>query len=284
MLALFRSRGCSTANDVDLAPGRAHARSLRVRGSGRRQAKAATSCSARPSPCIFGSRRNNSERREVQALAEAIRAEIAKAVVGQETTVELMLVALFAGRPHPARGAAWHSQDPSSAQLRPGGRPRLRANPVHARPDARRHHRREPVQLPDVQLHADPRADLHRASAGGRDQPTPPKTQAALLEAMQERQVTIDGESHQLGDRFMVVATQNPIEQQGVYPLPEAQLDRFLFKQTVDYPSVEEEKKIIATHGAREDGDGASGLGRRAQGRSSPAHRRDHRRDGGPAG
>jgi MoxR-like ATPase len=79
---------------------------------------------------------------------------------------------------------------------------------------------------------------------------TPPKTQAALLEAMQERQVTIDGESHELSDRFTVVATQNPIEQQGVYPLPEAQLDRFLFKQTVDYPSLEEERKIIATHGA----------------------------------
>jgi MoxR-like ATPase len=79
---------------------------------------------------------------------------------------------------------------------------------------------------------------------------TPPKTQAALLEAMQERQVTIDGERHELGDRFLVVATQNPIEQQGVYPLPEAQLDRFLFKQTVDYPSLEEERKIVATHGA----------------------------------
>jgi MoxR-like ATPase len=82
---------------------------------------------------------------------------------------------------------------------------------------------------------------------------TPPKTQAALLEAMQERQVTIDGESHPLSDRFMVVATQNPIEQQGVYPLPEAQLDRFLFKQSVDYPSLEQERKIIATHGAEKE-------------------------------
>jgi len=82
---------------------------------------------------------------------------------------------------------------------------------------------------------------------------TPPKTQAALLEAMQERQVTIDGESHPLSDRFTVVATQNPIEQQGVYPLPEAQLDRFLFKQTVDYPSLEQERKIIATHGAEKE-------------------------------
>ena len=69
---------------------------------------------------------------------------------------------------------------------------------------------------------------------------------------MQERTVTIDGESLPLGAHFMVIATQNPIEQQGVYPLPEAQLDRFLFKQRVDYPSAEEERRIIATHGARQ--------------------------------
>src|SRR5438067_3310027 len=66
---------------------------------------------------------------------------------------------------------------------------------------------------------------------------TPPKTQAALLEAMQERAVTIDGETHPLSGHFMVIATQNPIEQQGVYPLPEAQLDRFLFKHLMEYPS-----------------------------------------------
>ncbi|MDB5330985.1 MAG: moxR, partial [Phycisphaerales bacterium] len=78
---------------------------------------------------------------------------------------------------------------------------------------------------------------------------TPPKTQAALLEAMQERQVTIDGKPRRLSDRFMVVATQNPLEQQGTYPLPEAQLDRFLFKQTLQYPSREEERRIVATYG-----------------------------------
>ncbi len=72
---------------------------------------------------------------------------------------------------------------------------------------------------------------------------TPPKTQAALLEAMQERRVTLDGETHSLPDHFMVVATQNPIENQGVYPLPEAQLDRFLFKLLVPYPSAEEEAR-----------------------------------------
>src|SRR3546814_17153157 len=66
---------------------------------------------------------------------------------------------------------------------------------------------------------------------------------------MQERTVTIDGDTRPLGPRFTVIATQNPIEQQGVYPLPEAQLDRFLFKQIVDYPSAEEERRIIAAHG-----------------------------------
>src|SRR5262249_17475314 len=65
---------------------------------------------------------------------------------------------------------------------------------------------------------------------------TPPKTQAALLQAMNERAVTIDGKDYALGDEFMVVATQNPIEQQGTYPLPEAQLDRFLFKLIIDHP------------------------------------------------
>ena len=81
---------------------------------------------------------------------------------------------------------------------------------------------------------------------------TPPKTQAALLEAMQERRVTLDGETHQLPPRFMVVATQNPIENQGVYPLPEAQLDRFLFKLLVPYPDAAEETRIVASYGSRQ--------------------------------
>jgi MoxR-like ATPase len=74
---------------------------------------------------------------------------------------------------------------------------------------------------------------------------TPPKTQAALLEAMQERQVTVGGTRHQLPDPFFVLATQNPIEQEGTYPLPEAQQDRFMFNVLVDYPEEEEEFKIV---------------------------------------
>jgi MoxR-like ATPase len=78
---------------------------------------------------------------------------------------------------------------------------------------------------------------------------TPPKTQAALLEAMQERTITIDGTSHPLSSGFMVVATQNPIEQEGTYPLPEAQLDRFLFKVLIGYPGREEELAMVKMHG-----------------------------------
>jgi len=75
---------------------------------------------------------------------------------------------------------------------------------------------------------------------------TPPKTQAALLEAMQERQVTAGQTTHRLPDPFFVIATQNPIEQEGTYPLPEAQLDRFMFNIKVDYPTLDEEKRILA--------------------------------------
>ncbi len=74
---------------------------------------------------------------------------------------------------------------------------------------------------------------------------TPPKTQAALLEAMQERQVTVGGERHRLPDPFFVLATQNPIEQEGTYPLPEAQLDRFMLNILVGYPEEEEEVDIV---------------------------------------
>jgi MoxR-like ATPase len=76
---------------------------------------------------------------------------------------------------------------------------------------------------------------------------TPPKTQAALLQAMQEREVTVGQETYQLPEPFFTIATQNPIEQEGTYPLPEAQLDRFMFNIKVDYPSAEEEERILAS-------------------------------------
>jgi MoxR-like ATPase len=93
---------------------------------------------------------------------------------------------------------------------------------------------------------------------------TPPKTQAALLEAMEERQVSADGTTHALPDPFIVVATQNPVEYEGTYPLPEAQLDRFLFKLIVSYPTVEQEQEVLARHDAGLDPHNIAAAGVRA--------------------
>src|SRR5207248_3599693 len=81
---------------------------------------------------------------------------------------------------------------------------------------------------------------------------TPPKTQAALLQAMQEREVSAGQDTHKLPDPFFVIATQNPIEQEGTYVLPEAQLDRFMFNIKVDYPSFDEEERILVRTSASE--------------------------------
>ena len=93
---------------------------------------------------------------------------------------------------------------------------------------------------------------------------TPPKTQAALLEAMEERQVTVEGEGIELPDPFLVVATQNPVEYEGTYPLPEAQLDRFLFKLVLPYPTAEQEQSVLARHEAGMDPHDLTTLGVRA--------------------
>ena len=79
---------------------------------------------------------------------------------------------------------------------------------------------------------------------------TPPKTQSALLEAMEERQISVEGATHPLPSPFLVVATQNPVEYEGTYPLPEAQLDRFLFKLVVGYPTAEQELAMVGRHDA----------------------------------
>jgi MoxR-like ATPase len=90
---------------------------------------------------------------------------------------------------------------------------------------------------------------------------TPPKTQAALLEAMEEHQVTTEGESRPLPEPFVVVATQNPIEFEGTYPLPEAQLDRFLFKLLMGYPTTDQERRVVRMHDSGKDPHDLDGLG-----------------------
>ena len=188
---------------------------------------------------------------QVGELAAAIRAEIGKAVVGQAVTVDALLVALFAqghvlleGPPGTAKTflascfAATTGLDFGRIQFTPDLMPGdiLGSNLFN-------------FQTSQFTLTRGPIfCDLLLADEINR---TPPKTQAALLEAMQERRVTLDGQAHQLPPHFMVVATQNPIESQGVYPLPEAQLDRFLFKLLVPYPSLEEEARIVTRFGDR---------------------------------
>lgn len=90
---------------------------------------------------------------------------------------------------------------------------------------------------------------------------TPPKTQAALLEAMEERQVSVDGVSHKLPDPFLVVATENPVEYEGTYPLPEAQLDRFMFKLMVGYPTAAVESEVLSRHNQGLDPHDIAGAG-----------------------
>jgi MoxR-like ATPase len=188
---------------------------------------------------------------DLRAAADRIRAEIATQVVGQTDTIDMMLTALFAG------GHVLLEGPPGTAKtllaqcftrtldLQFG---RIQFTPDLMPGDILGSNLFN-FQTSAFALTKGPIfCDVLLADEINR---TPPKTQAALLEAMQERGVTLDGKRYQLSPRFTVIATQNPIEQQGAYPLPEAQLDRFLFKHVVLYPSAEEERRIVASHGTR---------------------------------
>ncbi|MFM9853559.1 MAG: AAA family ATPase [Sphingomonadaceae bacterium] len=188
---------------------------------------------------------------DIKYLADRIRAEMGKALVGQDDMVDLLLISLFSaghilleGPPGTAKTFAAQcfartlGLDFKRIQFTPDLMPGdvLGSNLFN-------------FQTSSFTMTRGPIfCELLLADEINR---TPPKTQASLLEAMQERAVTLDGVTHPLSPRFMVVATQNPIEQQGVYPLPEAQLDRFLFKHVVDYPSEAEERRIVSSHGSR---------------------------------
>ena len=182
----------------------------------------------------------------VPQTVEHVLTELRKVVVGQDAVIEQVLVALLAERHALVEGVPGTAKtllvktlariagaEFSRIQFTPDLMPSdITGTNVFNLAAASFSLRRGPV-FTDVLL-AD---EINR---------TPPKTQAALLEAMEERQVTIDGEQHQLSPLFTVLATENPIEYEGTYPLPEAQLDRFLLKIVVGYPSAEEERAVVA--------------------------------------
>jgi len=194
---------------------------------------------------------------ELRSAHDQIRQQIARQIVGQDEVIDQMLMAVFArghcileGVPGLAKTLMVHSLAESLS---------LEFSRIQFTPDLM------PSDITGTEVLYEDR------STGARElrfvqgpifsnliladeiNRTPPKTQAALLEAMQERQVTAGGHRHVLPDPFFVLATQNPIEQEGTYPLPEAQLDRFLFKIFITYPKPEEERRIYrVTTGASE--------------------------------
>ena len=185
---------------------------------------------------------------DARSALQSLRAEVAKAVVGQDAAVTGLVIALLCrghvlleGVPGVAKTllvrtlAAALSLDTKRVQFTPDLMPGdVTGSLVYDARSSAFSFREGPV-FTNLLL-AD---EINR---------TPPKTQAALLEAMEERQVTVEGDGRALPDPFVVVATQNPVEYEGTYPLPEAQLDRFLLKLTMPLPSREDEVGVLTRH------------------------------------
>jgi MoxR-like ATPase len=185
---------------------------------------------------------------KVQSVTEQVLSQLEQVVVGQRTNLRLLWTGLLAGGHVLLEGVPGLGKTVmvrSLAQVISGEHARIQFTPdlmpsdvigtkVYDLQSGRFTYRRGPI-FTNILL-AD---EINR---------TPPKTQAALLEAMEERQVTIDGETFPLPPLFFVVATQNPVEYEGTYLLPEAQLDRFSMKLIIDYPDQEEEMKLLSTH------------------------------------
>ncbi|MBL0051809.1 MAG: MoxR family ATPase [Bacteroidetes bacterium] len=187
----------------------------------------------------------------LQASAYALRNELSKVIIGQQNIVQMMIVALLSdghvlleGVPGVAKTLMANAfakaidTDFGRIQFTPDLMPSdVIGTSVYHPEKSNFEFRKGPVFSNIVLID-----EINRA---------PAKTQSALFEVMEERQITYDGVTHKMTEPFMVIATQNPIEQEGTYRLPEAQLDRFLFKLIVDYPSLEEETNILNMHHQR---------------------------------
>ena len=188
----------------------------------------------------------------VQSLRETagrLEAETRRRIVGQEEVVRLVLTSILSNGHALLVGVPGLAKTELVKTIARCSRHELQADPVHARPHALGHHGHRGLAREAGEggvefdfRHGPIFANVVLADEINR---TPPKTQAALLEAMQERQVTSGDRTRALPEPFLVLATQNPIEQEGTYPLPEAQLDRFMFMISIDYPSASEEEKIL---------------------------------------
>jgi MoxR-like ATPase len=186
------------------------------------------------------------------SLNERIRAEMAKVIVGQERVIEEILIALFSGGHCLIEGVPGLAKTLMVSTL--ARILDLQFNRIQFTPDLM------PSDITGADILAENKTDGRRyfeyikgpifANILLADEinRTPPKTQAALLQAMQEYQVTAGNHTFEMDRPFLVLATQNPIEQEGTYPLPEAQLDRFMFKVFIDYPNETEEKQIVRQH------------------------------------
>jgi MoxR-like ATPase len=181
-------------------------------------------------------------------LLTAVRTEIAKVIVGQDDVIDGLLVALIVGGHALVEGVPGTAKTLLVKTLATALDMQVRR--VQFTPDLM------PSDLTGRVIYRQASGEFvfHEGPVftnvliGDEINRTPPKTQAALLEAMQERQVTVEGAARPLPDPFLVVATQNPVEYEGTYPLPEAQVDRFLVKLNVDYPDAEQERAMLRRH------------------------------------
>ncbi len=185
---------------------------------------------------------------QIRTLSDAVKREVGRVFIGSDQITEGLLIALIAGGHvllEGVPGVAKTTLVRTFAQTLSVSFSRVQFTPDLLPSDI------TGVYIPNLQTQE---FILRRGPIfasvvlGDEINRAPAKTQSALLEAMQERQVTIEGETHELPNPFLVLATQNPLEQEGVYMLPEAQLDRFLLKVVIGYPSPEQELQVLKTH------------------------------------